>query len=160
MAQLSDLKKLVISLVGCQLAGFIGSIATVPAIPGWYDKLQKPWFTPPSWVFVPTWTFIFITIGVAAYLIWQLGWENPQVRQALKLFIFQFSLNFAWPWLFFGFKLPLAAFFDIAVLWILILIIVIKFYRLQRNAARLMLPYWFWISFASILNFDIWWLNR
>ena len=152
--------KMVISILVCLLAGFIGSIATMPSIPTWYASLQKPAFNPPNWIFAPVWTTLFIMMGVAAYLIWDKGLEKKEVRSALAIFGLQLILNVLWSVLFFGIQLPLFAFIDIIMLWASILATIIYFYRISAAAAYLLIPYILWVSFASILNLSIVILNR
>ncbi len=81
--------RLVVTVGGSLLAGMIGSYATFPSIPGWYASLNKPSFNPPSWVFGPAWTTLYVLMGTAAYLVWQEGWGKREVKLALGLFIVQ-----------------------------------------------------------------------
>jgi len=139
------------------LAGFIGSFATTPAIPGWYQSLNKPFFNPPNWLFAPVWTLLFILMGIAAWLVFTKG--NKQKAQALKLFFIQLLFNTLWSILFFGFKSPALAFGEIIILWILIYQTKKAFLKQDKLAGWLLLPYLAWVSFAFILNFSIVMLN-
>jgi benzodiazapine receptor len=154
-----DLIKLIITVGVSQLAGLIGSIFTAPAIPTWYASLQKPAFAPPNWVFAPVWTTLFLLMGIAAYLVWKRGLAKKEVRIALGLFLFQLVLNIFWSFLFFGLQNPLAAFVEIIVLWLAILLTLVSFYRISKPAGLLLLPYLIWVSFAAFLNFQIFTLN-
>lgn len=156
---LIDVLKLVLSLVICQIAGLVGSIFTMPAIPIWYDTLDKPFFTPPNWIFAPVWSLLFTIIGISAFLIWRTGSKEKNVRNALGIFIIQLLLNILWSFLFFGLRSPLAGFIEIIVLWFAILLTIVKFYKISKLAGFLLLPYILWVSFALVLNFYLWRLN-
>lgn len=144
--------KLIASLVICQLAGLVGSIFTTPAIPTWYAALEKPAFTPPSWLFAPAWTTLFVLMGIAAFLVWQRGLAERAVRVALTIFAVQLGLNVLWSVAFFGLKAPLGGLIVIALLWFAILLTIQSFSRFSRAAGLLLLPYILWVSFAAILN--------
>jgi len=152
--------KLSVSVLACLIAGFVGSVATMPSIPTWYASLQKPAFNPPNWIFGPVWTTLFIMMGVAAFLVWDKGLENKKVKISLAIFGLQLLLNVLWSILFFGLQSPLYAFIDIIMLWASILATIIYFYRISAAAAYLLIPYILWVSFASILNLSIVILNR
>lgn len=123
----------------------------------WYAALAKPAWTPPSWVFGPVWTLLYVLMGVAAWLVWDR--HRNAARGALTLFVLQLIVNAAWSWLFFGLRSPAVAFAGIVLLWALILATVIAFRRLRPPAAALLLPYLAWVTFAAALNFAIWRLN-
>ncbi len=150
-------------LIGCILltnaAGFIGSFFTTPQIPNWYADLNKPVFNPPNWVFAPVWTTLFILMGISLFLVIRQGIKKPLIRSAVVVFGFQLMLNILWSVLFFGLQNPLAAVCEIVVLIIAIIWTMLLFYRLSKPAAYLLIPYLAWVSFASVLNFTIWWLN-
>lgn len=154
-----DLLKLVASLLACQLAGFLGSIFTTPAIPGWYAKLVKPGFTPPNWVFSPVWISLYVLMGISAFLIWRKGFDNKAIKVALGIFVAQLVINSLWSLMFFGLKSPLAGFITIIILWTLIVLTISHFYRISTIAGVLLIPYFLWVSFASVLNFSLWRLN-
>ena len=156
---LNKTAKLVISIIGCQLAGIIGAFFTSPSIPTWYESLTKPSFIPPNWVFAPAWTTLFLLMGISAYLIWIKGAKNREVKTALIIFDIQLGLNILWSVLFFGLQSPLYAFVEIIVLWFLILLTILKFYPISKKAAYLLIPYLLWVSFAAILNFSVMILN-
>ncbi|MCX7919591.1 MAG: tryptophan-rich sensory protein [bacterium] len=152
--------KLFTCIVLCLLAGVIGSFFTQPAIPGWYATLNKPTFTPPNWVFQPVWTFLYITMGIAAFLIWKKGLNHKPVKIALSIFLIQLFLNSIWSIAFFGFQSPLAGLMIIVFLWIAILATMISFYKISKLAVVLLIPYIFWVSFAAVLNYYLYILNR
>jgi len=152
--------KLVVSIVICQLAGFMGSLLTTPSIPTWYASLNKPSFNPPNWVFAPVWTTLFVLMGISAYLVWNQGLQNAPVKRALIMFLVQLALNVFWSFLFFKLQSPTYAFVEITVLWIAIALTIVAFVRISRPAAFLLIPYIVWVSFAAVLNSSIARLNR
>jgi benzodiazapine receptor len=154
-----DIIKLIVSIVACQCAGVIGSIFTTPAIPTWYATLEKPAFTPPSWLFAPAWITLYLLMAVAAFLIWRKGLGEEGVKSALVIFLVQLVINALWSVVFFGLQSPLYGMLVILALWIAILLTIIKFFKLSIAAGALLLPYILWVSFASILNISIWVLN-
>ncbi|MBW3022657.1 tryptophan-rich sensory protein [Candidatus Woesearchaeota archaeon] len=144
---------LVISLAVCQLAGFIGSIFNVSSIPTWYETLNKPSFNPPNWIFAPVWTTLFVLMGISLYLVWSKGLKKKGVKSAVYVFGGQLALNTLWSILFFGLRSPTLAFVEIIILWLAILWTIIKFYKISKTAAYLLIPYIAWVSFAVLLNF-------
>jgi tryptophan-rich sensory protein len=110
-------------------------------------------------VFGPVWTALYLMMGLALYLVWSRGLATEGVAVAVLLFALQLLLNGLWSWLFFGWQMPGWAFVDIVVLWVLIGITTVLFFRVSMPAGLLMVPYWAWVTFASVLNFAIWRLN-
>jgi len=142
-------------------AGLIGSIFTVEAISGWYATINKPSFNPPSWVFSPVWTILYTLMGIAAYLVWK-DRNKKKIKTAniaLTFFGIQLVLNGLWSILFFGLNSPSLAFFEIMLLWIAIIFTIIYFFKINKTAAYLLIPYILWVSFAAFLNLNIWILN-
>ena len=144
----------------CFLASAIGSAFTYSQIPIWYASLIKSPLNPPNWVFGPVWTLLYTMMATAAFLVWQKGWKNKNVNEALKIFLAQLIFNTCWSILFFGQHALLSAFFLILSLWLLILLTTMKFFRISKAAGWLMVPYLLWVSFASYLNFAVWLLNK
>ena len=142
----------------CLAVGFTGSIATNSSLADWYPGLTKPSWTPPSWLFAPVWTALYIMMGVAAWRVWKPG-GFAAAKIPLGLFLMQLCLNAAWSWLFFGLRNPLAGLIDIALLWIAIAATAVSFKSVSVGAAWLMLPYFLWVSYASALNFALFRLN-
>ncbi|HPD74135.1 MAG TPA: tryptophan-rich sensory protein [Patescibacteria group bacterium] len=142
----------------CQMAGIIGSLFTAPAVKGWYTTINKSPLNPPSWVFAPVWTTLFIMMGVAVSIIWLSG-KNETRSKALKVFFLQLFLNTLWSIIFFGLKNPPLAFIEIVVLWFAILYTIILFRKIDKKASYLLIPYILWVSFASVLNLSIAILN-
>jgi benzodiazapine receptor len=140
--------------------GGMSGLATAHGIQDWYPSLVKPSFTPPSWLFGPVWTLLYLMMGTAAFLVWQKGWESGAVKAALALFAIQLILNGLWSVLFFGMRWPGLAFAEILLLWISIGGTIALFWRVAPVAGLLLLPYDAWVTFAVVLNGAIWLLNR
>jgi tryptophan-rich sensory protein len=124
----------------------------------WYAMLSKPTWNPPSWVFGPVWTLLYIMMGVSAWLVWKEG-GFAQQRKPLTLFLVQLVLNAIWTPLFFGAHELGIAFAEILLLWLAILATILAFRRVSTTAAWLLVPYLLWVSFASVLNATLWWMN-
>ncbi|MEO0075862.1 MAG: TspO/MBR family protein [candidate division WOR-3 bacterium] len=151
--------KLLVSIVLCQGAGIIGSFFTTPNISTWYKNLIKPAFAPPNWLFAPVWTLLFLLMGIALFLVWKRGWQNPPVRVAMTVFFIHLVVNILWSAVFFGLRSPIAGFFVIIALWLLIVLTIIYVSNVSKLAGVLLIPYLVWVSFASVLNFMIYRLN-
>jgi benzodiazapine receptor len=149
--------RLAISIGVCLAVGWLGSLVTRPALRDWYAALSKPAWTPPSWVFAPVWTSLYLAMGVAAWLVWR---HQPLASLPMRLFLVQLLLNFAWTAVFFGLRAPGWAVVEIAVLWVAILLTAVTFTETSTLAAGLMAPYLLWVAYAGALNFAIWRLNR
>lgn len=143
----------------CQLAGIIGSVFTVSAIPTWYATLMKPEWNPPGWLFGPVWTTLYTLMGIALYRVWKKGIDKKSVRPAVLLFLIHLAFNAAWSIIFFGLHSITGALVEIVMLLILIVAVIEKFYKIDRTAAYLLIPYVVWVSFATFLTFTIWILN-
>ncbi len=152
-----NLVKLAISIVIPLIIGFLGSFFTRSSVSSWYLTIAKPVFQPPSWLFGPVWTFLFILIGISFYLIWINKYKNKNL--AYIIYSIQLFLNFLWSLLFFGLRNPLYALIEIFVLWAIILTNIIVFYKISKASAFLLIPYLLWVTFATILNFAIVLLN-
>ncbi|MDT0620085.1 TspO/MBR family protein [Croceitalea vernalis] len=151
--------KIVIAVIVCLLIGFLSSFATQSSVNDWYITLNKPSFNPPNWLFAPVWTILYVMMGVAAGIVWGKGFHHVWVKTALYHFGFQLLLNASWSIIFFGLKNPLAALFVILILLVLIVLTIRWFNVVSKKAAILMVPYLFWVLFATALNFKIWELN-
>jgi tryptophan-rich sensory protein len=141
------------------VVGGIGGIFTAGAIPTWYRTLDKPSWNPPDVVFGPVWTTLYVLMGIALLQIWRMDRSRPEVRLALAVFATQLALNFAWSWIFFERKEVGLAFAEIVALHASIVATIWAFGRLSPKAALLLVPYLGWVSFAAILNAEIWRLN-
>ncbi|MFC1752865.1 TspO/MBR family protein [Thermoproteota archaeon] len=142
------------------LAGILGSYFTTPAIPVWYASLNKPFFNPPSWIFGPVWTMLYILMGTAMAIIANIETKLSHIKnKAYILFSLQLFLNFLWSILFFGLRSPLSAFIEIIILFTVIILTIVYFFKLSKTAAYLFFPYVLWVGFALILNAAIVMLN-
>lgn len=145
--------KLLISILITEGAGIFGSLATASSVKTWYvSDVVKSNLNPPSWLFAPVWTLLFLLMGIALYRVWE-------KKGDLFWFWVQLLLNIVWSFLFFGFRSPTLAFYEILVLWVMILITIIKFKKVDLLASQLLYPYLAWVTFASFLNYSIMVLN-
>ncbi len=147
-------------IVLCEAAGAIGAFFTVSAIPVWYAALAKPVFAPPSWLFGPVWTTLYLLMGVAAWLVWRNKRTAPLLRRrALRLFFIQLVLNAVWSPVFFGLHSLSGALALIVLLWLAIAVTIAAFARVSRAGAWLLAPYLAWVTFATYLAYALWSLN-
>lgn len=143
----------------CAVTSGIGAVASVNAR-SFYAQLTQPAWAPPGWVFGPVWSALFVAMAVAAWLVWrQPGNNRVGQRRALGLFVLQLGANALWSWLFFAWHLGAAAFVEVLTLWLLIAATLLSFWRLNRWAGLLLLPYLAWVTFASALTWALWRLN-
>lgn len=149
---------LVVCIGLCLGVAFIGSLATQTSVGDWYKTLQKPTWNPPSYIFGPVWTVLYICMGVSLWCVWIRRGQTP-IQGALVLFGIQLLANALWSFLFFGMKNPLWAFWDILVLWVAIAATMVVFWKISKTAGWLFLPYFLWVSFATFLNYTIWRMN-
>lgn len=124
----------------------------------WYESLIKPWFQPPSWVFSPVWSILYLLMFTSLFLIIREGHhENSKI--AYLIFSIQLMLNFSWPLIFFKYNLLFLSSIVCVVLTVLVFIMILIFYKISKTSAFLLVPYFLWLIFASILNFQIFKLN-
>lgn len=155
------MQKSLLALAGWLLLTFsaagIGAVASMNAA-DFYVQLARLGWAPPSWLFGPVWSVLYLAMAVAAWLVWQER-ESRNVRAALVLYVVQLALNALWSWLFFAWHFGAAAFVEILLLWPFIVATLIAFWRVRRLAGLLLLPYLLWVTFAAALNFSVWQLN-
>ncbi|MDD5416087.1 MAG: tryptophan-rich sensory protein [Candidatus Daviesbacteria bacterium] len=144
--------KLILSIVICLAAGGVGSLFITSSIPDWYQTLNKPFFSPPNWVFGPVWTILYIMMGLSLYLVWT-------KKKVPTIFWIQLILNVAWSIIFFEMKNPALALVEIVALWIAIFLTIKAFTKINKLAGNLLIPYLLWVTFASFLNLSIVILN-
>ncbi len=154
-----SIKKLVFSIFICQLAGVVGSFFTMRSLSTWYAALQKPAFTPPGWFIGTVWIILYALIGVALYFVWMKGLDNRNAQVAVSVFGGQLFLNVVWTFLFFGMRLPFYAFLEILVLLAAIAANIWFFYKVDKQAGLLLVPYAAWTIIATALNYYVWILN-
>lgn len=129
-------------------------------LPGeWYASLRKPAWNPPNWIFGPVWTALYVTMAIAAWLVWRRGGFAGQ-RVALSLYLAQLFFNALWSPLFFGLHNPGLAFVDLVLLWLVLVGTTVAFWKARVVAGALLAPYLAWVTFAGALNFALWMLNR
>jgi len=150
--------KIAICVITCLVLGSASGILAGSATTDWYNDLAKPSFQPPSWVFGPAWTLLYTLMGIAIALIWH---SKPAgiKRTAVTLFIIQFIINLIWSPIFFYLHNITLALVVIVLLWFLILATIRYFHRIDRRAAFLLVPYLLWVTFATVLNASIVYLN-
>ena len=154
-----DYKKLAVSLIIPLLVGAVSGLANRDSM-AQFDQLIQPALAPPGWVFPVVWTILYLLMGIASYLVWVTPGQERQKQQALRVYGLQLAVNFLWSFLFFGLEWYLAAFLWLVLLWYLIRLTMKQFGEVSAAAAKLLLPYLIWVTFAGYLNLGIWWLNR
>lgn len=147
--------------ITCVAAGYLSGLATQSSVDTWFQTLKKPSFNPPDWLFAPVWTTLYVMMGIAGGLVWsRIEREKDTVKKALLFFAIQLALNVLWSFLFFGMRNPFIAFIEIILLWLMIYETYAKFAKIDKVAGYLFIPYLLWVSFATVLNASIWWLNK
>jgi len=152
--------RLGISWGACLGAGGLGSMATRQSLITWYPQLIKPSFSPPDWIFAPVWTVLYLMMGYAAYLVWQKNESTAGVKSTLSLFGIQLLINTSWSFVFFKFHSLMGGLLVIVALWSAIVLTIVKFNKISKTASSLLIPYLLWVSFATVLNFALWRLNK
>jgi tryptophan-rich sensory protein len=147
------------SILVAQAAGGIGSLFTFSAITDWYRFLNKPFVSPPNWLFGPVWTLLYTFMGISAYLVWRRIQFSKKSLPFWHVYWTQLVLNTLWSILFFGFKFTGLAFIEILAMWYFIVRSIQEGQKIDKWAGYLLYPYIAWVSFASLLNLAIWFLN-
>jgi benzodiazapine receptor len=158
---MQKIARIVLVVTSCLVIGYLSGTVTRESITTWYPTLLKPIFNPPNWIFAPVWTLLYAMMGVAGGIIWNhLETNKEQVKKAFAFFIIQLALNALWSYLFFGLHNPLLALLEIIILWLMIFETYVQFKSINKLAGWLLIPYLAWVSFATVLNASIWWLNK
>ena len=145
---------LLVALAVTFLAATAGAVASVDA-GAFYSQLDRPGWAPPGWLFGPVWSVLYTLMAVAAWLVWRkVGF--PQATVAISLFMTQLVANALWSWVFFAWHRGALAVVEILVLWGLVAATAVAFWRVQRLAALLLVPYLAWVSFAAALTLALW----
>lgn len=154
--------RILVLVVTCLAVAYFSSLVTRPSVETWYTTINKPSFNPPNWLFAPVWTTLYVLMGIAGGLVWHEinSPKREEVKKAMLFFAIQLGLNALWSYLFFGLKNPLLALIEIVLLWLLIYETYIKFAKINKISGYLFVPYLLWVSFATVLNASIWWLNQ
>ncbi|MFC6837364.1 TspO/MBR family protein [Halomarina ordinaria] len=158
LPDLRALAGLVLAVLACELVGITAAVFTQTGLSTWYGTLTRPELAPPNWVFGPVWTTLYALMGVAVWLAWRNGTGRARTV-AVSLFVVQLALNFSWSFVFFGAQEILAALAVIVALLVAIVATMAAFWRVDRRAAPLMVPYLAWVAFATYLNYGFWTLN-
>ena len=165
MSTIRSLRALLGWLALTAVAAAIGGAASVNAA-SFYAQLVRPAWAPPSWLFGPVWTVLYLLMAVAAWLVWRAGHDDgataplaANARRALALYVAQLALNALWTWLFFGWRRGALALADVVLLWLALVATVLAFRRVRPAAAALLLPYLAWVTFAAALTWAVWRAN-
>jgi tryptophan-rich sensory protein len=145
-------------VVLCLSISAIGGWVTAGSVGTWYRTLEKPAFNPPDWLFAPVWTLLYLMIALAGWRVWRRAGLAGN-RAGMAAYAAQLALNLAWSFLFFGGRLIGVALAEILLLFVVICVNAVLFWRADRLAGWLLAPYAAWVAFASVLNFALWRLN-
>lgn len=146
------------AVVPVAVAATIGNLATIPNISPWYEGLVKPPFNPPNSVFGPVWTVLYVLMAWAFFRVLRSP-SGSERRHAVALFLVQIILNAVWSAAFFGFHSPAAGLVVILLLVTVLAATIHAFLAIDRIAGSVLVPYFGWVAFATLLNVSIWWLN-
>ncbi len=125
-----------------------------------FAVLNKPPLSPPGWLFPVVWTILYVLMGIASYLVLRSGESQQTINKALRVYGIQLAVNFFWSIFFFDLSWYLFSFLWLILLWVLIIVTLVRFYRISETAGYLLIPYLLWVTFAGYLNFAIYLLNR
>ena len=151
-------KKLIVCLAIPLAVGGLAALLTGGGMTQ-YGQLRQPPFSPPGWLFPVVWTILYILMGLASYLVITSSASKEEQSKAISVYLYQLVVNFLWSTFFFQFGWYLFSFVWLVLLWVLILITLVRFYRISKPAGYLLIPYLLWVTFAGYLNFAIWLLN-
>lgn len=153
-----EIIKIIVSVWLPLLVWFAWSFFTINSVNTWYETLERPFFSPPNWVFWPVWTILYILIWLSFYIVWKNNFWKQKTKVKIIYFL-QLFFNFTWSIAFFYLQSPFLWLINILILWILILLNIVFFYKVKKIAWYLLIPYFLWVSFASVLNYSIFILN-
>jgi tryptophan-rich sensory protein len=156
---MNNIVKLIIAVSIPVAVGATSGFFTATGVSNWFQTINKPSWNPPGWIFGPVWTTLYVMMGFALYLIWKSDATVEFKKTAISLFAAQLLLNFFWSFIFFNQHQIGWAVLEIIAMWVLILLTIFAFARVNNTAAWLLVPYISWVSFATILNYTIWKLN-
>ena len=124
-----------------------------------FESVNQPPLSPPGWLFPVVWTILYTLMGISSYWIMTSGAKEDQIYKAMSLYWYQLAVNFLWPTFFFNFRWYLFSFLWLVLLWVLVLAMILRFWKIDKRAAWINIPYLVWLTFAGYLNLGIWWLN-
>ena len=160
---IKEIKNFIISILIPLLVGyassFLSQIISKVDTSTYYSQLIKPSFAPPSYVFPIAWSIIFVLMGISYYIINKNN-DNQKIKDALFYYYLQLALNFVWSILFFGLDLRYTSMEDIILLLGVVIIMMLKFYKIDKRALYLNILYVLWLLYAGVLNYFIWIINR
>lgn len=152
-------KRLLIICIGIPLiVGLVSAKLTSNSMEA-FAQLEKPFFAPPAWLFPVAWTILYTLMGISSYLILTSGAPKADIEAAIRIYAYQLIVNFLWSTFFFNFGWYLFSFFWLVLLWVLVLMMILRFKDINKVAAYLNIPYILWLTFAGVLNLAIWILN-
>lgn len=151
--------ELLASIGVCLVIGYMNSTFMAESMVDWYPSLIKPFFTPPAWIFGPVWVVLYITMGIALFIVWDSRNIEKEKERAIILFVIQLAINALWGPAFFGLRSTLAGLIVIVPLTFVVIWTTIVFMRISKIAGIFMIPYVSWMSFATVLNAAIFYLN-
>lgn len=157
---ISTFWKLIIAIIICEGIGISSGLLSQSDMTTWFSTLNKPSWNPPSYLFGPVWTILYLMMGISLWLIWESNAPEAQKANAILIFALQLFLNFWWSIIFFRFHSPALALIDILLMLVAITITIYKFSGISHAAAWLLVPYIAWVSFATFLNYTIWSMNK
>ncbi len=159
--RISSTWKLVISIAICEAVGIVSALVSNTNTDNyqWFETLIKPTWNPPSYLFGPVWSILYLLMGISFWLVWKANIPNTIKIRAASIFVLQLIFNFCWSLLFFKYHSPFYALMDITLMIVTITITMFTFSSINRKAVYLLIPYILWVSFAALLNFNIWILN-
>lgn len=157
---MSNIVKAIIAIAIPLMVGATSGFFTISGVESWYQTIQKPSWNPPNWIFGPVWTTLYVMMGIALFLVWKEDTSEELKKIAIALFAVQLTLNFFWSFIFFNQQQPGWALVEIIAMWFFLLLTIFAFAQVNKTAAWLLVPYISWVSFATILNYTIWQLNR
>lgn len=155
----TDYKKLATSILTINIIGILIGLIVNTGTSDWYNTLNKPYYTPPSWVFAPVWITLYTLIGVSFYLVW-VDKKFDTESDAYSIFLMQLALNYLWTLVFFGLQSVLLGLIVIIILDFFIIANIYLFSKINIKAALLLLPYLIWVIIATLLNSSIYVLNQ
>ncbi|HQX73978.1 MAG: tryptophan-rich sensory protein [Chitinophagaceae bacterium] len=152
--------KLIIAIAIPLIVGGTSGFFTATGVESWYQTIARPTWNPPGWIFGPVWTTLYVMMGISLFLVWKEDTSVELKKIAIALFTVQLVLNFFWSFIFFNQHQIGWALVEIIAMWVFILLTIFAFAQVNKAAAWLLVPYISWVSFATILNFTIWQLNK
>ena len=152
--------KLIIAIAIPLIVGGTSGFFTATGVESWYQTIARPTWNPPGWLFGPVWTTLYVMMGISLFLVWKEDTSVELKKIGIALFAVQLVLNFFWSFIFFNQHQIGWALVEIAAMWVFILLTIFAFAQVNKAAAWLLVPYISWVSYATILNYTIWQLNK